>query len=528
MKKLVSLFLILVMALSMAPLALANDTISWYLRGGSADYEPHLYEDLKGVLAIQEMAGVDIDWSVICAPDGNEINAQYLLMIASGNYPDVIMWLNNEVYAGGVNQLYNDGVIIELGDVIDAHMPNLAKILADNPSVANDMMNDDGQYLYFPAINPLQTVEDLLDVTWWGFLMRQDWLDNVGMEPPTTVDEWYEVLSAFKNFDPNGNGAQDEIPFDAGAAGLNLFMPVFGFQSGVYIDPATGKVGYGQYSEGYKAFLETMNKWYAEGLIVNAFADDGSPVDAAVTDENIYADLAGSWKGLANNWEQRLPGVQQKNPNAGLVAVPWPKDADGNQYNAYTGISHISRVTTVITADCDNVEAAARLIDTMYSEEGAKLLTWGIEGETYEYDENGKPYNTEYADETIQYYDGNFARKYTYAMAHISFPRFGGMDFNAATREGEFVDACQLWSESDASLAYPSSIVLSTDEQDAATGGASDIGDYIEEMAMKFITGEEPLTNYDNYLDTLQKMGIDSLIAAYQGAYDRYLARGEE
>jgi putative aldouronate transport system substrate-binding protein len=531
MKKLVSLFLALLMGLSLLPvigMAEAPDQVSWYLRGGASDYEPYLYEDLKGVQVIQEMANVDIDWSVICAPDGNEIKAQYLLMLASGNYPDVIMWLHNEEYAGGVSQLYNEGIAMELNDVIDQYMPNLKKILEENPSVANDLMNDNGQYLYFTAINPLKTVEDLLDITWWGLLLRSDWLENVGMEVPTNIDEWYNVLSAFKNYDPNGNGQQDEIPFDAGSAGTQLFMPSFGFLTGQYIDPDTGKVGYGEYSEKYRDFLETMNKWYSEGLIANIFDETGAAVNASVTDENIYADLAGSWKGLANYWEQRLPPVLEKNPNANFVAAPWPTSEDGSVYNAYTGISHVNRVTTIISTDCENVEAAARLIDTMYSEEGAKLLTWGIEGETYEYDENGKPYNTEYANETIQYYDGAFARKYTYAMAHISFPRYGGMDFNAATREGKFVDACRLWSESDSSMAYPTSVVLSQDEQDAVTGGAADIGNYIQEMTMKFITGEEPLTNFDTYRDTLQRMGIENLIEAYQVAYDRYVARGQQ
>ncbi len=533
MKKFLATLLVLAMVLSLGSSALAADKVSYYLRGGSAEYEPYLYQNLGGLLEIQERAGVEVDWTVICG-NGDEIKAQYLTMMASGNYADIIQWLHNEMYVGGVSQMYNDGIIIELNDVIDQYMPNYKAFLEANPNVANALKNDAGQYLYFTAINPLNTAEDRMAVTYWGLMLRQDWLDNVGAEVPTTIDEWYDVLVAFRDLDPNGNGEQDEIPYDAASAGLNLFMPAFDIMNGVYIDPATGKVGYGEYSANYKAYLETMSKWYAEGLIKNVFVDaTGAPVDSKVSDENIYADLNGSMKALANWWEQRLPQLLQKNPNADFVPAPWPVSTiDGvTQYGDYANMSYIDRTTTCISVDCKNIEAAARLIDEMLTEEGCINLTWGVltdengENGSYAIDENGKKYVTDWAKTNEQFYDGLFPRQFQYAMSHISFPRIGGMNYTAATREANYVSSSALWSECNYDLAYPSCIVLSTDEQKAATAAIEDIKVYIAEMFVKFITGEEPITNYDNYIDTLQKMGMDDLIAAYQGAYDRYLAR---
>lgn len=325
MKKFLSTLLALTMLLALAAPALAeNPTVTYYVRGGTAQYEPYLYETLVGLQKIQEMAGVDIDWTVVCG-NGDEIQAQYVAMMASGNYPDIIQWQHNNSlgYVGGVAQMYADGIIIELNDVIDQYMPNYKKLLEENPQVAKTLMDDEGRYLYFTPINPLVTDLEKASVTWWGLMMRKDWLENVGMEAPTTIDEWYDVLTAFKEGDPNGNSEQDEIPFDAGSGGLLLFMPAFGITNGWYVNPETGKVGYGQYSEEYKAYLETMAKWYAEGLVQNVYADEnGTLADSA--DPNLYADLAGSWKGLANFWEQRLPQVKEKNPNADFVAVQWP------------------------------------------------------------------------------------------------------------------------------------------------------------------------------------------------------------
>lgn len=540
MKKFLSMLLALVMVLAVAAPALAEETptVTYLVRGGTAEYEPYIYPGLVGLLKIQQMAGVNIDWTVICG-SGDEINAQYISMMASGNYPDIIQWQHNNDYTGGVSQMYADGIIIELNDVIDQYMPNYKKLLEDNPHVAKTLMDDQGRYLYFTVINPLNSDLEKVAVTWWGLLMRQDWLDNVGMEAPTTIGEWYDVLTAFKEGDPNGNGEPDEIPFDAGSAGLNLFMPAFGFQNGVYVDPETGKVAYGQYGEKYKAYLETMSKWYAEGLIQNVFADEtGAPTESA--DPNIYADLAGSWKGLSNYWEQRLPQVLEKNPNADFVAIQWPQyvNGAGEFYADDYGMGYGDRYMACISVDCKNIEAAARLIDQMYTEEGTNCTTWGtIEGDpinpewtgghgTYTVDENGVKHETEWANlMTENFYDGAFANKYRYAMSHVSFPRWGAADYLAATREEKYVNSAMMWAKASNALEYPAAIVLSTDAQ-KAVAQIEEMGSYISEMNYKFITGAEPLTNYDNYMEQLEKMGINELIALYQEAYDNFNNRG--
>ena len=543
MKKILALVLVLMLALTVCGSAFATDTVSYYLRGGTATYEPYLYEGLVGVLKIQQMADVKIDWTVVCGT-GDEIQAQYLAMLSSGNYPDIIQWLHNESYNGGVEQLYADGIIIELNDVIDQYMPNYKAFLESHPDIANTLMNDKGQYLYFTYINPLETADDLSTITYWGPMLRSDWMENVGIDDtPVTIDDWTELLTAFRDMDPNGNGEQDEIPFDGGAAGYQMFMSAYDIMSGIYIDPETGKVAYGEYTQNYKEFLETMNKWYSEGLIQNLYDENGNTANWDSVNENIYADLSGGSKALSNWWEQRLPQVQQKNPNANFIEAQWPADANGHVYGGYNNVSYVDRTTTVISVDCKNVEAAARLIDTMLTDEGSLLLTWGTEdGDpindqdwipnlygSYAIDENGNKYNTPYWAKQIvtDFYDGAFPNQYRYAMSPISFPRIGSNGYLSATREPNYVRSFTLWGTSDLGLAFPNSIVLSVDAQKAAAPQLDDINTYISEMTQKFITGEEPLTNFDNYIDQLQKMGIEDLIAAYQTAYDSYLARGK-
>ena len=542
MKKLVSLLLAMALLLAMGSTALATDKVTYYVRGGSAEYEPYIYPGLVGLLKIQQMADVEIEWEVVCG-SGDEIKTQYLAKMASGTYPDVLQWIHNMDYVGGVSQLYADGVIIELNDIIDKYMPNYKALLEAHPEVAKALKDDQGRYLYFTVINPLSTPEEKVAATYWGLEGRKDWMENVGIEElPTTIDGWYEMLVAFRDLDPNGNGQADEIPFEAGQNGLSYFMPAFDILEGAYIDPDTGKVAFGEYTQNYKSYLETMNKWYSEGLIKDIWNEDGSIANADVKDAAIYADLAGSWMGLSNYWEQRLPQVLEKNPNADFVAFPWIEDANGHVYACDYNIGFGDKYSTCISTSCQNVEAVARLIDAMYTEEGTNATTWGIEdGDpilsipecawtqghgTYTVDENGVKHETEWANAmTENFYDGAFANKYRYAMSHVSFPRWGAGDYLASTRESHYVDSAKLWGSADNSLEYPASIVLSVDAQKAAAPQLDNINSYIAEMSAKFIKGEEPLTNFDNYIDQLQKMGMDDLIAAYQAAYDNFMSR---
>ena len=542
MKKLVSLLLAMALLLAMGSTALATDKVTYYVRGGSAEYEPYIYPGLVGLLKIQQMADVEIEWEVVCG-SGDEIKTQYLAKMSSGTYPDVLQWIHNMDYVGGVSQLYADGVIIELNDIIDKYMPNYKALLEAHPEVAKALKDDQGRYLYFTVINPLSTPEEKVAATYWGLEGRKDWMENVGIEElPTTIDGWYEMLVAFRDLDPNGNGQADEIPFEAGQNGLSYFMPAFDILEGAYIDPDTGKVAFGEYTQNYKSYLETMNKWYSEGLIKDIWNEDGSIANADVKDAAIYADLAGSWMGLSNYWEQRLPQVLEKNPNADFVAFPWIEDANGHVYACDYNIGFGDKYSTCISTSCQNVEAVARLIDAMYTEEGTNATTWGIEdGDpilsipetawtqghgTYTVDENGVKHETEWANAmTENFYDGAFANKYRYAMSHVSFPRWGAGDYLASTRESHYVDSAKLWGSADNSLEYPASIVLSVDAQKAAAPQLDNINSYIAEMSAKFIKGEEPLTNFDNYIDQLQKMGMDDLIAAYQAAYDNFMSR---
>ncbi|MCM1231697.1 MAG: extracellular solute-binding protein [Ruminococcus flavefaciens] len=343
--------------------------IVWVLR----ETDEELYNSLKGIEKIEEATGVDITFRLMTADE-------YNYMLAFGDYPDVMV---SNLYMGEVLELYDKGIVIELTDLIDEKSVYLKQIYEEHPDIYREAQTNDGKLIYFPSLNPLEEPEDYYRNSYSGLLIRKDWLDRLGLEVPETVEEWYTVLTAFRDTDLNGNGEADEIPFDD--TRLWAFTSAFGVLDGICVMP-DGRVTYGCMEQGYRDYLTVMNQWYREGLISRAAVTGSTKWSSA----NIVGNISGAFYGLDNAWRVYLPALQEVEKNADLAAVPIPRADNGVSYGNINRLSsHIRDQVTVVTSKCKNPEAALKVIDYMYSEEGSALLTWGIEGETYETLPNG-------------------------------------------------------------------------------------------------------------------------------------------
>ena len=379
------------------------------------------------------------------------------------------------------------------------------------------METSDGKLYYFPSINPMQTVEEIGRKSYAGLIIRDDWLDKLGLSAPTTIDEWYEVLTAFKTRDPNGNGFQDEIPFDGW--GLPYFLPAFGVLN-TFCIKLDGTVAYGPMEQEYKAYLETMNKWYAEGLLGSNCLIHS---DAWKT-ENIVNGLTGAFAGLDNAWRYYLPDLQEHtNASASLAAMPWLTAADGVRYTPRADVaSNMATIVTVITSACKEPVAAVKFIDYMYSEEGSSLLTWGVECESWVW-QDGKKVLTELA--LTPDPDKGWLQLYNYAIGHASFPKYDGETVVLASYPEEQLVAERTWADASTALIYPPYITISLEDKAFCDSVMDDVSNYITEMELKFITGEEPLSSFDNYVNQLDKMGVTKALDIYRRAYEAYMEK---
>lgn len=479
--------------------------ITWYMAGDDVE----LYNRLKGILAIEAATGVDVLFE--CPPNDSE--DAYKMMIASGQLPDVIMWAKSAATV----RMYDDGTVIDLTELIAEHAPNLNRIYTERPELRKEVETADGRLYYFPSINPMQTVEEVCRKSYQGFIIRKDWLDKLGLAYPNTIDEWYEVLTAFKQRDPNGNGYQDEIPYDGRS--LYCFMPAFGVLN-TFCVKTDGTVAFGLMEPEYKAYLETMNKWYSEGLL-------GS--NCLIHSEqwltnNIVNNLTGAYLGLDNAWRYHLPEIQKTAADANLLAVPWVRNSQtGIRYTPLEHVAtHMADVVTVITSACKNPEAAIRFIDYMYSEEGSNLLTWGVEGESWEW-KDGRKQLTEHALSADP--EKGWINLYNYAIGHASFPKYDGETVVLASYPEEQLIAERTWADASTALVYPPYITMSVEDQAFCDGVMDDVYNYITEMEIKFITGEEPLSNFDVYVNQLDKMGVSQALEIYREAYEGHMTK---
>ncbi|MCM1025200.1 MAG: extracellular solute-binding protein [Roseburia sp.] len=474
--------------------------IVWVLR----EENEELYNSLKGIEKIEEATGVDITFRLMTYDE-------YNYMIAFGDYPDVMV---SNLYTGEVLDLYDKGITMDLTDLILEKSVYLKEIYERRPDIYKEVQTNDGKLIYFPSINPLEEQEDFYRNSYSGLLIRQDWLDRLGLEIPETIEEWHTVLTAFRDQDPNGNGLADELPFDD--VRLWTFAPAFGILDGIFVTPE-GRVAYGCMEEGYREYLTVMNQWYREGLISRAAVTGSSKWSEA----NIIGNLSGSFYGLDNAWRYYLPNLQKKAKNADLTAVPIPRAANGVSYcNVSRLSSHIRDLVTVVTTNCKNPEAALKVIDYMYSEEGTTLLTWGIEGETYKTLPDGSKALLPEALEMNE--DSGYLKLHHVAIGHIAFPKYDGETVLLQTYPEEQLTAEMVWADCDTSLLYPANILFSVEDRKKVNSLMLNIDAYASEQKTAFITGEQSMEKYDDFLETLRTMQIEEVIRIYQKNYDIY------
>lgn len=477
------------------------------------------FNEIECFNEIQKRTGINIEWFHPADSSGTNID----MAIASNDLPDVIWWN----WGANLKKYVDQGVAIKLNDLIEKHVPSINNNLIKYPTIKQQLMLDDGTIAMFPEYNPFMpgSPERERSAT-KGLQMRKDWLDSVNLKAPTTIDEWYNVLKAFKTKDPNGNGKADEIPFaDEKLANIKFFTTAWGIRDTFFPDLKTRKVVFGPALPEYKEYLTTMNKWYKEGLI-----DPEAPVvDKKALDAKVLENTVGSYCGMGSYLDTYLRTWKDKNPKFDLIGLANPVGPGGKSYQ--TADAMLRNVTTyggIITNTSKYPVEIAKLMNYMFSEEGSMLQTWGIEGKSYKV-VDGKRVPT---DEIMKNPEGKTPKqailKYAYAQNGFARTNYTTDLFEKYLNTGDMrtgdADPKLAWSKQDMSMLMMQT--TPTSEEDARFKEImSQVTSHVNTMHIKFIIGEEPLNKYDDYIATLKKMGIEEAVKIQQAALDRFNAR---
>ena len=457
---------------------------------------------------MERRTGVHLEFEMVSSAD---YQTNFNLMIASGNLADMI-YVGASYYAEGVDAAIDDGYFLDLTDLVDEYMPNYERIRTSDVQYELLSTTDSGR------LGAVYELRQSKQGPWLGLWIRQDWLDDLGLDTPVTFDDYHEVLTAFKNEKGataplilNFSGSDGE--FGTMSGGLNVL-------NSWQLDE-TGKVNFGPYMDAWKEYVTIMHQWYTEGLIDPDFmATDERTADMA----KVVTGASGVFAALYT-----MPSVYEaasEDPNMNLAPVNPPVMNEGDEGHIRLRDSYTSG-NTAISADSENWEVALRWLDYLYTEEGALLANYGVEGDTFEFDENGEPVFT---DKILNNENG---WTMTQTVASYLCPSAGIANWSDWTRElagvPEKDQACyDVWSEFSDDWRLPSSVTLTQDESTERAALYADISTIVKEQTAQFISGALDIEeNWDAYISALEASGMERAIEITQAAYDRYLARVE-
>lgn len=486
---------------------------------------------------IRRNMGINI---VVDAYSQEAIVTQYALRMSSDDLPD-LCW-----FAPGSTE-YAD-YYLDFKPYMDAGlMPNLIAWFELHPDAAALSTEADG------AVRKLGNVRtDAVSRLVRTAYINTEWLKNVSMEMPTTVDELYDVLVAFRDEDADGDGdPSNEIPmsYTLGSSRVGErfdwhMLGSFGIDTCYmeYILQADedGKVYLAETTDNYKAYLTYMAKLFSEGLLDN---DLYSTTDAEFSEKMNSRRIGvwGSWNVLPT-----LDGTDEERIEAAGIYDFFPvMKSDYNDTQEIVLWNAANPPSYLASAHTEYPEIVARFMDFWLTEEGAIIYNYGVEGETFDY--VVKPSGLKDADFTTyaeakgmslsdyqtQYLrPSNFVTWFVYSPTNYAMDQLAISGDRAALENyAQFADSAVAAKNALAVMDYGTvsgypSVVYDAGMTEKLATFKTDIQNYIKTMKCQFITGELDIEdNWDDFQDTLKAMNLDLVIEVEQEAYDAYMGK---
>ena len=496
-------------------------------------------KDLAMVQRWKEDTGIEFDWQVIAADGAAEKLS--LTLTAGDELPDAF-WN----FIGGLSGQYavqyaEQDVFIPTQDLINEYCPTLVQILEDNPQYQKEIVTPDGNMYGFPYIEQMKG----LVMTSGPLLINQNWLDQVGMDLPTTVDEFTDILYAFKEAgDLNGNGEADEIP------ALTMFGPEEIDQFGSYnmfyrftgcfgqadsycygnyladhLAVIDGKITFTGMNESIRKTADYFHQLYADGLLnVNCFESTSTTnyTSSELIQTEAKAGVVGVWTDMQ---------ITDNNVRHEYVAVPQLTGEDGGLSGFPLNYSEMQDTSdTCITTECKFPEVIACFVEYLISDPSLSVQSnWGAVGYNYYEDENGmlcfnldengdiipvEPYtsfgemrtNTTPARGSMivldEYYDT--VCQYTYdAVNLLEFQKVNGKEEQLS--RGTNVPK----------------LLMTVEENQRLNQIQPVISDIVDRYVATSVQNGTDDASWNQYLSDLEAAGVNELVEIFQGAYDR-------
>ena len=472
----------------------------------------------------EEQTGVRIEFEVV--PNNEGIT----LAFASGDLPDFALG------PIGVNRITEQrwatqGILMPINEYLKTRAPNLGGLIQKYPALKQAISLPDGNIYQFPAVS--QNNHTYMANKGWVWT---PWLDVLGLDEPETVEDFREMLIAFKTKDPNGNGIADEIPM-SGAHGtwnarpddflMNAFVEYN--RGGNFLLLQGDKVRSAATLPAFREGLKFINGLYEDGLIdPAAFTQDLGQLGqlAGNPDVNIVGCYAAGHVGMGWDVATRVPDSQRILPlegSNGRRGIPFWGVYVENEATIALSVSN----NGVITREADDPGGIMEWIDWFYTREGSMWVVSGKEGKHWRTADTdqigflGQPASWTDIEQIVRTEAGNVQNVWYRAPGFFDeYVRLG----KAQTPDAyEFVltKATQEYERFISGESIPQSMYFPLDSSDELAQLTTVINAYLDEHIIRFITGDRDAdAEWNAFQKELKNLDLDRMVEIYQQAYD--------
>jgi putative aldouronate transport system substrate-binding protein len=460
----------------------------------------------------EELTNVHIEWQHL--PGGNDQQQMVNIMFASGDLPDAFFAAS--AATGRAFEYGGQGLVLPLEDLVATYAPNIQDVFAEVPAAQRAGTAPDGHLYRIQHVNQIGRS----DITGHQ-LINTDWLDAVGMDVPTTTDELYEVLSAFKTEDPNGNGEADEIPLTGlwggyGTDNLGYLFGAFDAASAdgmLYVDDATKEVRAGVLQPGYVDAMEYFHRLYDEGLIdVEVLVHDNTAIRAKTNSSPFRVGSFMTWRGwnhvgdLETAQTHYTPVLPLEGPNGDRG---WRKQTSG-----------IGWAASMITSEAAYPEVIIRWIDHNFIPENGIQWLFGPFGVNLEEAPDGR-WQKAPTPEDMGYGAFRISETFVFAPGAItaSWAEENWVIDDRTAAKNDIVERYLPYADS---WAIEAVSTLTPAEQEEITTYLSDIETFAQNKEAEWLTEGGVREEYEEFVDQLERMNINRIVELYQAGVDRY------
>lgn len=468
----------------------------------------------------EEKTNVRVEWEQVPLDEAmDKLN----VLLASGDYPEVISVKDG--FSRAELMLYGDqGILQPLNSAIESQATNVGNMLADSPYIADAITAPGGNIYTLPYIS--EVYHSSMSNKIWVYM---PWLAELGISPPQTTEEFYDMLVAFKTQDPNGNGKSDEIPLSGCVGGwrtelgwtiMNAFVYSGDAAMGNRLKLEDGIVSFVANTAGWRDGVRYYRRLYREGLIAP---------ESFTQDRNAF----------------RQMGEHPGDPILGSALAGWfgyfvINEGESGRYKEYetipplegpTGLRQTNRYNFLVqphysvTDRAPNVDLAVRYVDYLYSFEGATSAGSGIFGVGWT---DADPGAVNVLGEPAQFkLEDTYGTLANYKWHH-SMPLWGNSE-NAEKwqshpdgLEGRLYRYTKQQYEPYAREEILPYMWFDGNLAQEVAELENDLNTYVRSSFAEFVTGARDIegSDWDRYLSRLEQIGVSRYVDYYQQAYD--------